>query len=268
MRHAVCDLSDARRTSEALRAVAPDVVVHAQAQSDVDQCELDPVEARAQNVEATRHVVEALRPTATRLIHVSTDYVFDGRKGSPYDEQDTPHPISVYGRTKLEAERVVLGYTGGIIVRPSTLFGPGRMNFCDRVVQAALEGATVEAFEDQATSPSFTEDVADAIGELLVALARGHADHLRIYHVANAGGCTRLDFAHRIVDLLGRSRSCVRSVRMAAQSRPAPRPAMSILTTVALPGVIGRRPRSWHEALHAYLRQRHPFDFAQGGVPR
>ena len=172
MRHAVCDLSDARRTSEALRALAPDVVLHTQAQSDVDRCELDPVEARAQNIDATRHVIEALRPTATRLIHVSTDYVFDGKKGSPYDEQDTPHPISVYGRTKLEAEQVVLGYAGGLIVRPSTLFGPGRINFCDRVVQAALEGATVEAFEDQTTSPSFTEDVADAIGELLVALAR------------------------------------------------------------------------------------------------
>ena len=267
-RHVTCDLLDLNETTQVIRTVMPDVVIHTQAQSDVDRCELEPVEAQAQNVETTAHVVDALRDSPCWLVGVSTDYVFDGKKGAPYNETDEPHPISVYGRTKLEAERCVLSYARGLIVRPSTLFGPGRMNFCDRVVQAALEGATVEAFTDQATSPTFTEDVAQTLSELVGALAKGRVGGSRIYHVANDGGCTRLIFAHRIVDLLGRPRSCVRPVRMAEQLRPAPRPTTSILTTEALPALIGRRLRPWDEALHAYLRQRHPFDFAQGGVPR
>jgi len=253
----ICDLSDARRTATVLQGIRPDVVIHTQAQSDVDRCELDPSEAQAQNVETTVHVVEALRLTSAWFMHVSTDYVFDGQKSSPYSEEDVANPISVYGRTKLEAERVVLGYARGVIVRPSTLFGPGRMNFCDRVVRAALGGETVEAFTDQATSPTFTEDVAEAMGELITALGKRPQGTPRIYHMANEGGCSRLVFAHRIVDLLGRPRSCVRPVRMAEQPRPAPRPATSILTTEVLPALIGRTLRPWDEALHAYLRQRH-----------
>ncbi|MBI4004048.1 MAG: NAD(P)-dependent oxidoreductase [Candidatus Omnitrophica bacterium] len=257
-RHVICDLTDARRTAQVIQTVRPEVLVHTQAQSDVDRCELEPEEARAQNVETTAHVVEALRTSACWLVYVSTDYVFDGRKGAPYDEQDAPHPISVYGRTKLEAEYRVLGYPRGLIVRPSTLFGPGRMNFCDRVAQAALAGITVEAFEDQATSPSFTEDVAETMHDLIVALAKGRPLTSRIYHVANTGGCTRLAFARRVVELLGCSPRCVRPVRMAALKLPARRPTSSILTTVALPPLIGRNLRSWEDALRGYLRQRYP----------
>src|SRR3989338_6992546 len=104
-RHVVCDLLNAQRTAEVLREISPEAVIHTQAQSDVDRCELEPAEAHAQNVETTMHVVEAIRHTSCWLMYVSTDYVFDGKKGSPYNETDEPHPISVYGRTKLEAER-------------------------------------------------------------------------------------------------------------------------------------------------------------------
>ena len=114
----MCDLTEARRTAQVIQTVQPDVLIHTQAQSDVDRCELDPEEAHEQNVQTTAHVVEALRTSACWLVYVSTDYVFDGRKGSPYDEDDAPHPISVYGRTKLEGEQVVLGEPRGIVVRP------------------------------------------------------------------------------------------------------------------------------------------------------
>lgn len=248
---------DARRTAQAIQAASPDVVIHAQAQSDVDRCELEPAEAHAQNVETTMHVVEAIRHTSCWLVYVSTDYVFDGRKGSPYDETDAPNPISVYGRTKLDAERRVLDYSHGVIVRPSTLFGPGRMNFCDRVVQAVLEGSTVEAFTDQATSPTFTEDAAAVLGEMITALGKGRQGIPRIYHTANAGGCSRLVFAQRIVDLLERPRSCIQPVQLAQRALPARRPPVSLLTTTNLPALIGRRLRPWDEALRAYLRQRH-----------
>jgi dTDP-4-dehydrorhamnose reductase len=264
----LCDLTDARRTAEVIQASAPDVVVHTQAQSDVDRCELEPEQAHAQNVETTAHVVEALRRSNGWLVHVSTDYVFDGEQSAPYDERDAPRPISVYGRTKFEAEQLVLGERRGIVVRPSTLFGPGRINFCDRVAQAALAGTSVEAFEDQATSPSFTQDVAEAMRDLIRALTTARSLTSRMYHVANTGGCTRLAFARRVAELLGRSPDCVRPVRMAALKLPARRPANSILATVALPALIGRTLRSWEDALRDYLSQRYPLQGRVAGSLR
>ncbi len=256
-RHISCDLLDAAKTSQIIRAVRPDVVIHTQAVSDVDRCEREPDTAQAQNVRATEHLVRALEETQALVVYISTDYVFDGLKGSPYDEACEPHPISVYGRSKLAGEQVILRYPYGVIVRPSTLFGSGRMNFCDAIVQGVQEGRTIEAFMDQTTSPTYTADVADALGELIQALAASRSSGpSRIYHLTNTGASTRLAFAQRIVDLLGYPRTRIRPILMADQQRPAPRPPYSALTTTELPKVIGRTLRPWDEALHEYLRLR------------
>jgi len=115
----------------------------------------------------------------------------------------------------------------------------------------------IEAFSDQTTSPTYTVDVARALTFLLAALERRSVARApRIYHVTNAGGCTRLAFAHQIVDLLGRSRACVRPIRMRDQARPAPRPACSALAGTALRSVTGISSRSWEEALRSYLEAR------------
>ena len=268
-RHVCCDLLDAGKTSQVVRAMRPEVVIHAQAASDVDTCEREPDTAQAQNVQTVEHLVRALEGTAALFVYVSTDYVFDGLKGSPYDEACEPRPISVYGRSKLAGERAALQHPYSVVVRPSTLFGPGRMNFCDAVAQRAREGRAIEAFLDQTTSPTYTMDVAEGLGELIRALAAGRSTGpSRVYHLTNAGACTRVAFAYRIVDLLGYPRSCVRPIRMAEQKRPAPRPPYSALTTTELPKVIGRGLRPWEDALGEYLQQGHPFDSAQDGVPR
>jgi dTDP-4-dehydrorhamnose reductase len=249
---------DEARVAEVLRTVQPDLLVHAQAMSDVDRCELEPDLAQEQNVRATAHIVEALRGTRALLIYISTDYVFDGTKGAPYDETDEPRPISVYGATKLEGERVALGYPRAVVVRPSTLFGPGRMNFCDHIVLRLNAGQTVEAFQDQVTSPTYTEDVAVGIGELGAVLGRSQRlREPRIYHLVNEGRCGRVEFAGRIAALLGHSRDRIRPIPVSAQRRPARRPAYSALATTQLLHTIGRRLRPWEEALHAYLCQRH-----------
>jgi len=210
-RHLVCDLGDARRAAEVIGAIRPDAVIHTQALSDVDRCEREPEAARAQNVDATAHLIQALRQErapgdggrGALLVHISTDYVFDGAKGAPYIEEDEPRPLSVYGRSKLEAERLALGYPRAVVVRPSTLFGPGRMNFCDHIVSRVRAGEAVEAFADQVTSPTYTEDLAAGLGELCAAV-RGLPDgsRPRLVHLANAGGCSRVAFAERVADLL------------------------------------------------------------------
>ena len=257
--HLACDLVGAERAVAAVRGAAPDVVIHAQALSDVDRCELEPQAARTQNVDTTAHVVGALEALPScGLVYVSTDYVFDGAKGSPYDEEDEPHPLGVYGSTKLAAERLVLGRPRSVVVRTSTLFGSGRMNFCDHLVAQLRAGAPVEAFTDQVTSPTYAEDLAEGIRDLATLLgASWQPAWPQVFHVANAGGATRVAFATRVADLIGGSRALIRPILMAAQHRPAPRPHYSALSTTRLAGVIGRTLRPWDDALSAYLRERH-----------
>ena len=245
---------------DVIRALRPEVVIHAQALSDVDRCEQDQELTHAMNVRTTANIIEALRDTGALMVYVSTDYVFDGAKGIPYDETDEPRPLSVYGRSKVKSERLTLDYAHGIVVRPSTLFGPGRMNFCDSIVTRVKAGQSVEAFQDQVTSPTYTEDFAEGIGHVVRTLQRqgvSAAMPSRILHVANAGGCSRLELAQRVVDLLGSSREHIRPIRMAEQQRPAPRPAYSVLTSCYLFAMIGRTLRPWDDAVHAYLRARH-----------
>jgi dTDP-4-dehydrorhamnose reductase len=256
---------EAAHLSRTVCQLKPEIVIHTQALSDVDRCELEPEAARKQNVQATANLIEALRPLGALLIHVSTDYVFDGTKGSPYDEEDCPNPLSVYGRSKLEAERLVLNYPRSVVVRPSTLFGSGRMNFCDQIVSQLSAGQAVEAFTDQVTSPTYTEDLADAIAELGATLPRLRREASlssldltlpRIYHITNSGCCTRLVFARRVAEILECAPDLILGVPMAHQKRPALRPAYAALATIHLARVIGRTLRPWDDALQDYLRQR------------
>jgi dTDP-4-dehydrorhamnose reductase len=253
----VCDLLDAGRTTQVIRDLCPEVVIHSQALSDVDRCEREPALAQAQNVQATANLVGALATTGAFLVYVSSDYVFDGTKGRPYDEGDAPKPLSVYGRSKVRGEHMTLQYARSIVVRPSTLFGAGRMNFCDQAVRRLREGQPVEAFVDQTTSPTYTDDLAEALDGLIRALVgSGLGGKSRVYHLVNAGSCTRAEFAYRLADLLGRSRGQIRPIRVAEQHRPAPRPRYCALMTKELPNVIGRSLRPWDDALQSYLRQR------------
>ena len=255
-RHIAANLCDARRIAEILGALAPDVIVHAQALSDVDRCEQEPALAHEQNVRTIEHVVNALTGRPTLVVYVSTDYVFDGTKGAAYVEADAPQPVSVYGRSKLDGEQAALRHPRSLVVRTSTLFGPGRMNFCDHVIASLTQSRRVEAFTDQMTSPTYTEDLAEAIGAVCETLHRREAvGASRIVHIANRGGCTRLALAERIADLLGASRALIQPIRIADQHRPAPRPRCSMLASSVLPALLGRTLRSWDEALQAYLRE-------------
>ena len=255
--HVVCDLTDAQATQQAIRAIVPDVVVHTQAFSDVDRCEQDPDEAERLNVRTVDHLCRALEERQPLLLALSTDYVFDGLKGRPYDEGDEPRPLSCYGRTKLAGEQRVLRYAKGYVIRPSTLFGAGRMNFCDAVVQRLQRHESVEAFADQTTSPTYTADVADGIEALIKALGTSLRNRPRLYHMTNAGGATRVEFAKRVAAWLKQDDSLIRAVPMRDQHLPAPRPAYSALASRHLAHIIGRTLRPWDDALHAHLRQAH-----------
>ena len=264
--HLACDLLDRPRVEALLEALQPQVVIHAQALSDVDRCEREPQQARALNVDTTANLVDALERLRSRrsqgtpplLIAMSSDYVFSGEKGAAYDEADVPNPVSVYGRSKCEAEQAALRYVRSIVVRTSTLFGPGRMNFCDHIIERLQSGQPVEAFIDQVTSPTLTTDLAAAIVDLGLALWDWQRSEPwpRVAHVTNAGSCSRVAFAQRVAERIGGAPELIRQIHRADQRRDAPRPAYSALTTKHAPQLIGRTLRSWEDALAAYLRQR------------
>ncbi len=190
------------------------LVLHAAAWTDVDGAESDPEGARRVNVDGTRNVVALGVP----VVYYSTDYVFEGSKGEPYVESDEPHPLSVYGRTKLEGEQEV---REGWTVRSSWLFGWTSTNFVRTMLRLGAERDEVSVVADQTGSPTYVGHLAEATREVL-ALPQG------TWHVAAEGECTWADFARAIFEEAGLD--CrVREITTAELGRPAPRPAYSVL---------------------------------------
>jgi dTDP-4-dehydrorhamnose reductase len=192
----------------------PDLVLHTAAFTDVDGAEADEEAARGVNVERTREAVALGAP----VVYFSTDYVFDGRKGEPYLESDSPNPLSVYGRTKLAAEAEV---REGWIVRSSWLFAPWGKNFVLTMLRLGAERDELAVVDDQRGCPTYVGHLAEAT-RAVVGLPYG------LYHVAADGDCTWADFAEAIFEEAGID--CrVRRVTTAELARPAPRPAYSVL---------------------------------------
>jgi len=218
-----------------LGPLRPDFVLHAAAWTGVDAAQADPAGARRANVEGTRNVVMLGAPVA----NFSTDYVFDGEKGEPYVESDQPHPLSVYGQTKLEGEREV---RDGWIVRTSWLFAPWGQNFVRTMLRLGAERDEVAVVDDQRGCPTYVVHLAEATREI-VQLPYG------TYHVAADGDCTWAEFAEAIFDEAGLD--CrVRRVSTAELDRAAPRPAYSVLRSETL-----ETPRlpHWREGLRECL---------------
>jgi dTDP-4-dehydrorhamnose reductase len=213
---------------------AVDLVVHAAAWTDVDGAESDPQGAAAVNVGGTAHVAELGVP----LVYVSTDYVFDGVKRTPYVESDAPNPLSVYGRTKLLAEAAA--GEGAWIVRSSGLYGWTSRNFVRTMLALGAERDEVAVVDDQRSAPTYVGHLAEALREV-VELPPG------VWHVAADGDCTWADFAEAIFEEAA-LRCRVRHVSTEELGRPAPRPAYSVLRSER-PGA-PRLPH-WREGLRA-----------------
>jgi dTDP-4-dehydrorhamnose reductase len=237
-REEALDIRDAGAVRAAVRGFEPDVVLHTAAYTDVDGAEADPAAAESINVDGTRNLVSALRGTHTALVYFSTDYVFDGEKRAPYLESDAPRPLGVYGRTKLEGERLVLEWPHGIVIRTSWLFSATGRNFVKSILAAATQrtgggrdggsagsGEPLRVVDDQVGSPTFAGHLAAAVDEAL-RLGVGPG----IYHMAGSGYCSWLEFAREIVALAGLDVDVV-PITTAELGRPAPRPAFSALAS-------------------------------------
>jgi len=226
---AALDIRDADAVYAAVHGFAPDIVLHTAAYTDVDGAEADPALAEAVNVEGTRNVISAVRGTHTTVVYFSTDYVFDGTKGSPYVESDPTGPLNVYARTKLAGEEAVLSWVRGIVVRTAWLFSDTGKNFVKTILavaaQKAAAGEALKVVDDQVGSPTYAGYLAAAVDE---ALRQGVAPG--VYHMAGSGYCSWCELAREVVQLAGIDVE-IQPITAAEAARPAPRPAFSALAS-------------------------------------
>ncbi len=225
------DVTDRDAVLGAITTIRPDAVIHCAAWTAVDACEGDPHRAFATNALAVRWVAEACHRVQAHLVHISTDYVFDGMKSTPYHEWDTPNPESVYGASKLagEHEALALG-ASATVVRTSWVCGEFGNNMVKTIVRLAQERPELSFVDDQRGYPSFCADLAPMVRCLAVDRRSG------IHHVTNQGDVSWFEFAQAVVVASGKSAAMVHPIASAdlQPPRPARRPANSRLDNAVL----------------------------------
>ena len=251
------DVSRPETVINLFRSFKPEMVLHAAAMTDVDRCEVERKEALCGNFDATRLVTEAVNQTRGLLIFFSTDYVFDGTKTGPYVETDIPHPVNIYGETKLLAERYLLIRARRfLILRTSWTFGKHGNNFPKKILKQAETGKTIEVLSDQIGSPTFTGDLARAVTEMIEIMSRNEKKiENQVLHVANEGQVSRYEFARTLLKRRGFPVRLVKPATGEQVKRPARRPKNSTMSTAKLNETWGIRLRSWDEALQSFLQE-------------
>lgn len=254
------DIEDVDSVLAAVRSVRPTVIVNAAAYTAVDRAESEPLAAFRANGLGPRNLAVAALEADAELLHVSTDFVFDGARSEPWIESDPRNPLSVYGRSKVMGEDAVMGIAPRwYIVRTQWLYGEGGRNFVDTILRLAAEGRPLRVVADQTGAPTAAADVAEAIARLLGRRVYG------LYHAANTGSATWHDLARRALDLTGRDAVPVAPISTAEYPAPARRPAFSVLRNLAFELLFSDNMRPWDAALAGYLAGRRP-DAPSGGA--
>ena len=243
------DITSGESVRKVLLTLKPRVVVNAAAYTDVDGCETNRDLALAVNGTGVRHLAEVSSQIGACLVQVSTDYVFDGSKNSPWVEDDPTGPLSMYGISKMAGEENARVNPDHLVVRTQWLYGLHGKNFVETMLRLAGEKDELAVVDDQVGSPTWTMDLSLAIRALLEKGCRG------TYHAANADACSWNDFARAIFADAGLSVT-VKPMTTAELGRPAPRPLYSVLDCGKLTRDTGFQPQTWRGALRQYLELR------------
>ena len=241
------DIGDLRPGEEVLSRERPDVLLNLAAITNVDGCEDSPELAFRVNGEAPGTLAMLCSRFGTRLVHFSTDYVFDGMKAGPYSEEDPTNPLSVYGKSKLLGEKNVLELgRSATVIRTEWIYGQGGESFITKVLKIARKMGRLEVVDDQWGTPTYAKDLGPAVAALIEGKKAG------IYHVTNDGSCTWFGFAQKIFSLLGVDVICepITSQRLI---RKAKRPVNSVLDCTKLRNDTNLEMRHWATALQEYL---------------
>lgn len=243
------DITSLESTERVLKTIHPSVVINCAAYTDVDGCETNEETAMQVNAEGVAHLAMASRMIGARLVQVSTDYIFDGSKGSPYLEEDPPNPLNIYGESKYAGELNALFNPDHLIVRTQWLYGLHGKNFVETMLRLAKEKDELSVVDDQIGAPTWTVDLAQAI----IALIDNGKGLRGVYHAANAGSCSWNAFARAIFEEAGLS-VIVNGMTTDQLNRPARRPLYSTLECEKLNRDTGFRLQPWRDALKMYLK--------------
>jgi dTDP-4-dehydrorhamnose reductase len=253
--HAQLDLANLDDVRGKLGAMNFDVLINAAAFTNVDACETERDRAFLINAEAAGVLAEICNEKDAKLIHFSTDYVFDGQKRAPYTEDDQANPISLYGESKLTGEKnVLVAENGHLVVRVSWVFGPDRPSFIDAMIKRAQQDEKIDAISDKFSTPTYTYDIARMLPQLF---DRGVAGG--ILHFANAGKCTWQEYAQWALDCCGDAGIPLKATTVGALTLKdmsnwvARRPVYSVLSTAKYMELTGATPRAWREAVNEYI---------------
>jgi dTDP-4-dehydrorhamnose reductase len=249
------DLANANDVRQRLGGLKFDVLINAAAFTNVDACETERDRAFQINAEAPGVLAQICNAKEAKLIHFSTDYVFDGEKHAPYTEEDRAKPISCYGESKLAGEGNVLAAENGhLVMRVSWVFGPDRPSFIDAMIKRAQQDEQIAAVADKFSTPTYTHDIVQMLPQFFDPGVGGGT-----LHFANAGECSWQEYAQCALD-------CCREVGVPLKARTvgalklsdmknwiARRPVYSALSTVKYAGMSGSSPRAWREAVADYI---------------
>jgi len=248
------DLGQVDRIRSALAGAKFELLINCAALTNVDYCESHREEAFVVNAETPRLLAKIANEKSAKLVHFSTDYVFDGKKMGPYVEEDKAVPLSVYGESKLEGERRVLEVSSqNLVVRLSWVFGPDKPSFIDQIIQRARESGVVTAVADKFSAPTYTIDVASWLRLAVDKDANG------ILHLANNGGCSWQEWAQYAIDVCRSLGIPLKAERVGAVSLAdmknfvAQRPVSTILSTSKFAAFTGVEPRHWRAAVAEYI---------------
>jgi len=248
------DLAQLKHVRSVLPGVEFDLLINCAALTNVDYCESHREEAFLVNAEAPRLLAEIASEKSAKLIHFSTDYVFDGKKNAPYTEEDMAFPLSVYGESKLEGERRVLEVSSQhLVIRLSWVFGPDKPSFIDQIIQRARENDVVTAVADKFSAPTYTIDVAIWLRLAIDKNANG------TLHLANNGGCSWQEWAQYAIDVCRNLGLPLKAERVGAVSLAdmrnfvAQRPVHTVLSSAKFTALTGVQPRHWREAVAEYI---------------
>jgi len=247
---AECDLADRDSVEQAVAGVVPELIINCAAHTNVDGCETDVDGAFAVNAMGVRFLAMAAARVDAHVVHVSTDYVFDGTKADPYDEWDATNPQSVYGRSKLAGERELAQHAPSwTLVRTAWVFGRRGRNFVDTILTRARAGDPLRVVDDQVGSPTYAPDLACMLARL------GAERRSGVYHVTNSGTTSWHGLAREAVELAGLDPSSIATMQSSELDRPAPRPANSRLENRALRIAGVPLLRHYRDALAEKLRE-------------
>jgi len=245
-----CNITDKSDIQNILSGTAGSIshVINCAAYTDVDGCEEFPDIAYKANTEALKFLSEICLEEQIHLTHISTDYVFEGLKNTPYLEQDETLPLSVYGKTKLDGESFVRSMGNkGLVIRTSWVYGKHGKPFISTILNKLELAVPVKVISDCISSPTYTMDLANAIIQLALNYKSG------IFHVVNSGSCSWYEFALKAAELMKYNKDLIIPINSRQLKRKAERPKYSVLSTLRLEKTLPEKIRSWEDAFYQYL---------------